>query len=56
MSLMKLTAEELRCRVACNRKVLEEEYGIYTEEQLDKALAELPPLDISCMVAPLDSD
>lgn len=49
-----LTKEELKKRVENNWKVLNEEYGIYTMDDLDKAIAELPPLDISCMTFPLD--
>lgn len=50
----KITGEEIKKRVEHNWKVLKEDYGIYTIEELDKALAELPPLDISVMTAPLD--
>lgn len=32
------------------------ENGIYTEEQLDKAIEELPPLDIGIFVSPVNVD
>lgn len=34
-------------------KLLQDQYGIYTEEQLDQAIRDLPPLDISIFVAEL---
>ncbi|OHW62936.1 hypothetical protein EUAN_07200 [Andreesenia angusta] len=51
-----MTREEIKKRVEHNWKVLNEDYGIYTMEELDEAIAKLPILDISCMTAPIKSD
>lgn len=31
-------------------------YGIYTEDELQKAVEEMQPLNISCMVAPINNN
>lgn len=49
----KLSEEEkIKIRVEKAWKALAK-YGIHTEEQLDEAIKNMPPINIGCMVSPL---
>lgn len=45
--------ERIKRRVKKTWEVLNR-YGIYTEQQLDQAIKNTPPVDIGCMISPVN--
>ncbi len=46
-----MTAENFAMAVESMRELLAKEYGIYSDADLDRAIREMEPLDITLMVA-----
>ncbi|KYG92041.1 hypothetical protein A0U40_03630 [[Bacillus] sp. KCTC 13219] len=56
MAKIKNSTNELNSRHIGKLWAALNKYGIYTEDELKKAVEEMQPLNISCMVAPINNN
>ncbi|WP_342472361.1 hypothetical protein MHH70_01720 [Metasolibacillus sp. FSL H7-0170] len=56
MAKIKNSTNELNSRRIGKLWTALNKYGIYTEDELKKAVEEMQPLNISCMVAPINNN